>query len=93
MKAGVETMSCLPRSPPVANRSGRAGTGVLFTPFRTWTTHVVQLWPIRIENRLLQSVPNLDHRHQVGRCESDVSGWLGRAENRNCCTAHGSYLI
>ena len=67
--------------------------GVLFTPSRTRTAHIVQLGSIRIANPILQSAPSLDHRRKTGRREDDISGQLGRSENQNCGAAHDDYPI
>src|ERR1700704_111761 len=60
---------------------------MLFTPFRTRATHVVEFRPIGIKNRLLHSAPNLDRRNQTGHRQGDVNGRLGRWENRDCGAA------
>ena len=66
---------------------------MLFTPFRTRATHVVEFRPIGIKDRLLQSAPNLDRRDQTGYRGGDGNGRLGRWENRNCGAAHDDYPI
>jgi hypothetical protein len=67
--------------------------GVLFAPLRTRAAHIVQLGSIGIENRVLQSAPNLDRRHQIGRREDKVSGQFGGAEIRSYGAAHDDYPI
>src|SRR5712691_13196649 len=91
MMAGIGRIFDPCQSLTMAYHSG-ASTGLLLTPLRARTAHIMQLGSIGIENRLLQSAPNLDHRHQVGRCEEHVGGQLGRAKNRDCSAAHGDHL-